>query len=89
MSPALKVYLLRGLLGLLSSVICIAFKLTGNLGLSVGIFMYGFSFLIMKHILKMRPSDFKGPEEIYFNGLAPFLAFWIIPWVVFYNFIFP
>ncbi len=89
MTPALKVYLLRGFLGFLAAVICILLNLTGSLGLSVGIFLYGFSFPIMKHILKMKPSDFKGPEEIYVNGLAPFLAFWIIPWVIFYNFISP
>ncbi len=88
MTPATKVYLLRGILGLIASTICIALNLTGTLGLAVGIFLYGFSFPIMKHVMKLSELDFKGPEEIYFNGLAPFLALWIIPWVIIYNFLY-
>ncbi|RLE51888.1 MAG: hypothetical protein DRJ26_05300 [Candidatus Methanomethylicota archaeon] len=88
MTPATKVYILRGILGLIASTICVALNLTGSLGLAVGIFLYGLSFPIMKHVLKLTPSDFRGPEEIYFNGLAPFLALWIIPWVILYNFLY-
>ena len=86
MKAATKVYITRGILGLISAIICTAFELTGGLGIAVGIFIYGLSFYIVKYVLKLSKSDFAGPEEIYFNGLAPFLAFWIISWVILYNF---
>lgn len=88
MRAATKVYVTRGILGLISAIICTALQLTGSLGIAVGIFIYGLSFYIIKHVLKLSKSDFTGPEEIYFNGLAPFLAFWIIPWVILYNFLY-
>ncbi|MCS7374628.1 MAG: hypothetical protein NDF56_06595 [archaeon GB-1845-036] len=86
MTPNMKVYILRGIFGLLAAIICIGLKLTGMLGLSVGIFLYGLTLPAIKHLLKLKVEDFRGPEEIYFNGLAPFLAGWIITWSIVYAF---
>lgn len=81
-----KIYFLKGLFGLLTSTICIILKLEGGIGLMFGILMYFLSISVIRHILRIKPSDITSPEQLYLNGLAPYLALWLLPWIVVYTF---
>ena len=87
MTPDVKVYILRGLFGLLAAIICTVFNLTGSIGIGVGVLIYATTLLAIKYILKLTPNDFKTPEQVYINGLAPYLSLWLITWIIAYNFL--
>lgn len=84
-----KIYILRGLFGLLTSIICITMELKDSIGVMFGIAVYMLTIPLIKRILKIKPSDLKAPEQLYINGLAPYLALWLIPWIVTYTFRIP
>jgi len=84
-----KIYVLKGIFGLLTSMICITLDLRDIIGLMFGIAIYIISIPLIKRILKIKPLDLKAPEQLYINGLAPYLTLWLIPWIVAYTFRIP
>jgi len=81
-----KIYLFRGLFGLLTAAICITLNLSGEAGLILGSTMYIATIPLIRRVLKIKPSDLKMPENLYISGLAPYLALWLITWITVYTF---
>ncbi|MCS7367586.1 MAG: hypothetical protein NDF52_06880 [archaeon YNP-WB-062] len=81
-----KIYLFRGVFGLLTAIICITLNLSGGTGVMLGLTMYILTIPLIRRVLKIKPSDLKMPENLYISGLAPYLALWLITWITVYTF---
>lgn len=89
MKPDTKIYILRGIFGLITAIICVIMDLRDFPGIMFGLAMYILTIPIIRNVLKIKASNLTAPEQIYLNGLAPYLAIWIITWTIVYTFQIP
>ncbi len=85
MKPEDLIYYTRLALGVFMGVLCGLLRLSGFLGLYVGIAGYVLSYYVIRVLFKLDPLKLEKPTSIYTSGGLGYFMLWLVSWTVMYT----